>query len=596
MVKAVKITRPEDDWQREAERSWWRMGWDEDSLTKRTLVDSVQTLAEYWSPKVYRLPNFQNGQSVDENSAWPGDDWWEQFPPGSGKRYSPFHIPLSSEDGSVKSWKHPEYDGDTEIAQRKLQKLQQLIHFRALSNRVDECTTLDGCVLPFDLQIPMQQVNESGPVRLSHLICTGAITVSDAKFRAAVRICDSHAGKGILVKGVEELVSCYVKNCTAPSIEITKFQRAEEIEVADCRMTDLSISELNRNDAKPIFVDVLRSKFVDGHISLNKRAHLRVCSCQARESLTIHGIAERSIGKVDKTTIGTLFSFDWQGASIEAHRSVSLLSTRIGRTDKRTSVFENCRFAGELSFTSPAEVSDIGFYGCEIDEPPYFSNENTPRILRFESTKLRASPLASLGSLSLLFLALSPPQFRGKILMLFRKKLGLLKQRLLGERGWSVIAEENERRFRILREHFENEGNSSEAVDMGALEHKARCLRGGTAWSEKVLSFLYGLTAEHGTKVRLLAFWMLIGVPVGMTLWYANLLGIQPVQVELTVFIYQQTLNPFTGFDADRIADIATLTREQSLWLGVAFSVHRFINIVLLFLLGLYIRRRFQIS
>ncbi|NBC32471.1 MAG: hypothetical protein GVY13_07320, partial [Alphaproteobacteria bacterium] len=178
----------------------------------------------------------------------------------------------------------------------------------------------------------------------------------------------------------------------------------------------------------------------------------------------------------------------------------------------------------------------------------------------------------------------------------------------LDERTTSIgdTAPQFERAYQTLKIAMEENRARADEQRFFALELESRRKRRdfGVTIFEKIFSWGYLLTSGYGRFIWIPLLWLFILAPPLMAGLYAVILGIAGGPglaadiVQLLWFLYEPALNPLAGIDLSRIGIDTragpTTTRELAVYALGGF--HRLLNVILLFLTALVIRRRFQIT
>lgn len=163
-----------------------------------------------------------------------------------------------------------------------------------------------------------------------------------------------------------------------------------------------------------------------------------------------------------------------------------------------------------------------------------------------------------------------------------------------------------ERAYQTLKIAMEENRARADEQRFFAYELQSRRKRRdfGVTILEKEVSWGYLLTSGYGRFIWIPLLWLFVLAPALMAGLYAILLGIgggpgvAADTVQLLWFLYEPTLNPLAGIDLSRIG--MSTDQGPTGWRELAVyalgGIHRLVNVILLFLTALVIRRRFQIT
>lgn len=144
-------------WPRAVVRAWWDGGWDCAGLeTKPCPQTAFASQAAYWAHPLAildpRVPDF--APAIDEAAFW-GPRWRTEFPAGSARFWTPYHLPLYDPDTGALSPKHPDCPRADRWGQAEHQALVRGLKARMNGGERHRNAPLCGIVVPEDADLTL---------------------------------------------------------------------------------------------------------------------------------------------------------------------------------------------------------------------------------------------------------------------------------------------------------------------------------------------------------------------------------------------------------------------------------------------------------
>lgn len=195
-------------WPRERVLEWWNARWDWDSLQKKQCPHGdYETYADYFTPDAtFTDPRtdqseeerddalmssedsdepVQTGPQISEADYWGPKRWLTEFPKGSNKRWTPYHLPLFDPVTGALSPKHPGFEGD-----EKWTEADNLAFARGLKARLRKSKMFED---RWEWERSGGYIRTQSPDRRAQL--AGIVTPSDVSFHVSrASVCASFEG------------------------------------------------------------------------------------------------------------------------------------------------------------------------------------------------------------------------------------------------------------------------------------------------------------------------------------------------------------------------------------------------------------------
>lgn len=585
------------------DRTWWNAWWEADYSW-----DGLA--AKRWTGWFLGL----DGRCVDSNDrnapSATLQDYWRSFEndliesPVSGKRFTRLHLPLRWEDGS--STGKIEWAGDAlnsalveRLARAAKSRFEGPYHGRVLSG-ADKRAQFQGIVfLDFHASVLRAQ-NETISATFKHAAFTrdahfsGATFANDTRFNRA-GFCGIARFQNVVFHGHTAFSRAVFGNVAR--FERARFDGPALFDATNFISDALFESAVFMQDARfPDATFCQEARFEYAGFGADVQISRAVFGGRAR----FDGVGERlSIAASDHLAPRAQRAFK----RLWAERAVCLGSFLCNNRDiLEQSTFADAQFFGRAEFHGSALHQGVTFHGASFEKAltPHQSHAAPKRAL--EELYMAVSCARDLQGELPLARSTWMAQFTSARAALVEKfsKLDVWQQSY----HHSVV----EGAFRTLKQAMEANRNRSEEARFFKLELKARRHRRDSAvpiW-ERLASDFYELTSDFGNSIFRPLLWIILGLIPTFAVMYAFAASLpaffsEQEFLQALQFSMSRVLpfGPWDGVNSSALVSSLigpSAPTEVALPVRILASLQSLVAIILVFLAGLAVRRRFQIS